>query len=285
MKNVISHYSWTLLYAVIVFFLAFIVSFVIRIYYKRFITRKLRIILLALGTLCLLVAGIGKLGWHSGITTWDGGSTAENLNEIVFWVLSIMGSFCIFLDLSLSLTKNDDMMSKKNNDRELTILKIFGAIYDTHIDDYNKKWQEIKGCKEHKQKHEIIYSPVKLCKVADKIKTTPDIVHQILYYYDDLYTQDDKHFFTYIQNSESWSINFPLLCVKLGESQEKFDYEQSIRNSTRVSAIAAFMAILVSLVTLSVFFLRNSNSSDSPVTPKTNTTLQREANTPDRPGL
>jgi len=130
------------------------------------------------------------------------------------------------------------MMSKKTNDRDLTKLKIFGAIYDTHIDSYRKKWQEIKGCEEHEQKHEIIYYPVDLHKVANKIKATPDIIHQILYYYDNLYTQDKKHFFTYIQNSKSWSINFPLLCVKLGELQEKFDYEQSVRNSTKVSAIA-----------------------------------------------
>jgi len=113
------------------------------------------------------------------------------------------------------------------------------------------------------KRHEVIYYPVDLEKAAKKNGATPDILHQVLYYYDSIYTEDKKHFFTFIQNSKSWSINFPLLCVKLGELQEKFDYEQSVRNSTKVSAIAACIAVLVSLVALCISFLNYFNSSHS----------------------
>jgi hypothetical protein len=135
-------------------------------------------------------------------------------------------------------------------DRDITKLKIFGAIYDTHIDEYRKKWQEIVKAEKSPERYQVIYYPVDLYKVAGKIKTTPDIIHQILYYYDDLYTQDKKHFFTFIQNSKSWSINFPLLCVELGELQGKNDYEQSLRNSTKISAIASLLAVIISLLAL-----------------------------------
>ena len=141
------------------------------------------------------------------------------------------------------------MMSKETNDRDLTKLKIFGAIYDTHIDEYQKKWQEITKTEKNPEHYKVIYYPVDLFKVAEKIKTTPDIIHQILYYYDDLYKQDKKHFFTTIQN-EGWCINFPLLCVLLGESQEKYNYEQSLRNSAKISAIASCLAIIISALAL-----------------------------------
>jgi hypothetical protein len=137
----------------------------------------------------------------------------------------------------------------KYKDRDITKLKIFAAIYDTHIDEYRKKWQEIKEKGIHPEHYQIIYYPVDLGKVAENIKTTPDIIHQVLYYYDDLYTQEKKHLFTGIQNT-GWCINFPLMCVLLGEAQEKYDYEQSIRNSTKVSAIASLLAVIISVVAL-----------------------------------
>jgi hypothetical protein len=137
----------------------------------------------------------------------------------------------------------------KYEDRDITKLKIFGAIYDTHIDEYRKKWQEVKEKEKHPEHYQIIYYPIDLYKVAEKVKTTPDIIHQVLYYYDDLYSQDKKHLFTTIQN-EGWCINFPLMCVLLGESQEKYDYEQSIRNSTKISAIASLLAVIISLLAL-----------------------------------
>ena len=146
------------------------------------------------------------------------------------------------------------MMGKKSCDRDLTKLKIFGAIYDTHIDDYRKKWQEIKECENHPQHYEVIYYPIDLNEVAEKIKTTPHILHQILYYYDSIYKEDEKHFFTHIQASKAWSINFPLLCVKLGELQEKFDYEESLRKCAKLSTIASLIAIVISLVALIMTF-------------------------------
>jgi len=136
----------------------------------------------------------------------------------------------------------------KYRDRDITKLKIFSAIYDTHIEEYQKNWQEIIKEKKHPD-YQVIYYPIDLHKVAKIIKTTPDIIHQVLYYYDDIYTQDKKHLFTTIQN-DGWCINFPLMCVLLGEAQEKSDYEQSIRNSTKVAAIASFLAVIISVVAL-----------------------------------
>ena len=142
----------------------------------------------------------------------------------------------------------------KYKDRDITKLKIFGAIYDTHITEYRKRWKEIE--EKRPNDFQLIYYPIDFHKVAKKIKTTPDIIHQVLYYYDGLYAQGNKHFFTTI-NNDGWCINFPLLCVELGESQEKYDYEQSLRNSTKVSAIASILAVIVSLLALaiSVIFL------------------------------
>lgn len=138
----------------------------------------------------------------------------------------------------------------KHKDREITKLKIFGAIYDTHIDEYRKKWQEIKDNSKHPEHYQVIFCPVDFDKVAKGINTTPDIVHQVLYYYDDLYKQDKKHFFTFLQAPNSWCINFPLLCVELGEAQEKFDYEQSLRNSAKISTFASIAALIISLLAL-----------------------------------
>ncbi len=138
--------------------------------------------------------------------------------------------------------------TNKYKDRDITKLKIFAAIYDTHIEKYRKNWREIVEEKKHPD-YQVIYYPIDLYKVAEKIKTTPDIIHQVLYYYDDLYTQDKKHLFATIQN-EGWCINFPLLCVELGELQGKYDYEQSLRNSTKVSAIASILAVIISLLAL-----------------------------------
>jgi hypothetical protein len=141
-------------------------------------------------------------------------------------------------------------MNKKTCDRELTKLKIFGAIYDLHIEDYRKNWKDIKETEENSRNHEMIYYPIDLYKVADVIKATPDIINQILYYYDDIYTKNNKYFYNKTQGK--WKINFPLLCVKLAELQEKFDYEESLRRSAKISSSASLIAIVVSTFALIV---------------------------------
>ncbi|MCD4664469.1 MAG: hypothetical protein K8R68_04295 [Bacteroidales bacterium] len=148
----------------------------------------------------------------------------------------------------------------KHKDREITKLKIFGAIYDTHIEDYRTKWHEIKETEKHPQHYQIIYYPIDLHRVANKIKTTPDIIHQVLYYYDDIYTQNKKHLFTFVADTKSWSINFPLICVELGELQEKFDYEQNLRNSAKTSAIAAWIAIVAAILAMIISILNKGGN-------------------------
>ena len=49
------------------------------------------------GTLLLLTAGIGKLGWQ--IQTWDGHSSAETMNDWLFFLLTIVGAWSLFTDI------------------------------------------------------------------------------------------------------------------------------------------------------------------------------------------
>ncbi|MBN1795812.1 MAG: hypothetical protein JW804_03995 [Sedimentisphaerales bacterium] len=61
--------------------------------------------LLVLGTCLILIAGIGKLGWS--IQTIGGNSIFEKLNNGLFWCLSHLGTFLIFLSIFISLVKNE----------------------------------------------------------------------------------------------------------------------------------------------------------------------------------
>jgi len=56
-------------------------------------------LLTLLGSILLLVAGIGRLGWS--IQTIDGTSAPERLNDSLFWLFSQLGAFAIFLEWSL----------------------------------------------------------------------------------------------------------------------------------------------------------------------------------------
>jgi hypothetical protein len=106
MGTVIYHYLKTSLYVGINLALAYIVVRLLLKHYPRILNGKVRLILLMIGTASLLVAGIGKLGWHSGITTYGGDSNSENLNDAIFLILSHVGTFCIFLDFSKTLSEN-----------------------------------------------------------------------------------------------------------------------------------------------------------------------------------
>ena len=48
------------------------------------------------GTLCLLTAGIGKLGWS--IQSWVGTTPPESLNQGIFLTLSHLGMFFVFTE-------------------------------------------------------------------------------------------------------------------------------------------------------------------------------------------
>jgi len=107
MREVIFHYFRIFVYVGLSFFIALTTSYIFNKQYKRFITSKFKIVLLVLGTSFLLVAGIGKLGWHSEITTWTG-SQAEKWNDNIFCILSYLGSFFVFLDICLSFFQDKD---------------------------------------------------------------------------------------------------------------------------------------------------------------------------------
>ena len=68
--------------------------------WAKSVVEKRQVILVCLGSALLLVAGIGKLGWS--IQTYGGTTPAENLNERIFLVLSHLGTFLIFVDISLT---------------------------------------------------------------------------------------------------------------------------------------------------------------------------------------
>jgi len=106
MGKVIFHYLTTSLYVGINLVIVYIVVKFLLKCYPKILGGKFRLILLLFGTALLLIAGIGKLGWHSGITTYDGNSNPEKFNNVIFLILSHLGAFCIFLDLSLALSEN-----------------------------------------------------------------------------------------------------------------------------------------------------------------------------------
>jgi hypothetical protein len=105
-EKVSFHYLKTSLYVGINLVVAYIVARLLLKYYSRIFDGKFKLILLLVGTALLLIAGIGKLGLHSGIITWGGESGPEKFNDAIFLILSHLGTFCIFLDLSLALSEN-----------------------------------------------------------------------------------------------------------------------------------------------------------------------------------
>lgn len=106
MKKVSFHYLKISLQVGINLVVVYIVARLLLKCYPKILDGKFRSILLLIGAALLLIAGIGKLGWHSGITTYDGDSSSEKLNNAIFVILSYLGTFCIFLDLSLTLSEN-----------------------------------------------------------------------------------------------------------------------------------------------------------------------------------
>ncbi len=106
MGKVTFHYLKTSLYVGINFVVAYIVARLLLKCYPRIFDGKFKLIILLIGTALLLIAGIGKLGLHSGIVTWTGETMPEKFNNTIFFILSHLGTFCIFLDLSLTLSEN-----------------------------------------------------------------------------------------------------------------------------------------------------------------------------------
>jgi hypothetical protein len=64
-----------------------------------FRSQTTRIFLFLTGTGALLVAGIGRLGW--AIQSWSGQSSSEHLDQGIFFILSVGGTFLLVLDYFL----------------------------------------------------------------------------------------------------------------------------------------------------------------------------------------
>jgi hypothetical protein len=103
-KDVILNYCKNIL--IVGFFLVglkYFVDYITRIF-PFLLSTKIRIIVFMVGSAMLLVAAIGRLGWE--IQTWDGNSTAERVDDILFWTFSVFGTALIIVDYFLGLQKN-----------------------------------------------------------------------------------------------------------------------------------------------------------------------------------
>lgn len=100
MRGVVFNYVRSGLYVVIEFVFAWaLVTFFLG-KYSLWRSDRTRLVLFLLGTGILLVAGIGRLGWP--IQTIGGSSPAEKVNQGIFLVLSLSGTFLLLLNYFLT---------------------------------------------------------------------------------------------------------------------------------------------------------------------------------------
>jgi hypothetical protein len=100
MSRVIQNYLWTALVVTLALSSAYWASWFIAREFSPTEVDRGRQIAFAAGTAMLLVAGIGRLGWN--IQTYKGQSAAEKADRLIFWVLSVGGTFLLVLDFALS---------------------------------------------------------------------------------------------------------------------------------------------------------------------------------------
>jgi len=106
MRTVVFHYFKTALHVGINFTLAFAFALLLKHKCTKFITEKNLSMLLIVSSACLLIAGIGKLGWS--IQTLGGNTPAENLNQTIFLCLSHFGTFLLFTYFILIIPRNKE---------------------------------------------------------------------------------------------------------------------------------------------------------------------------------
>jgi hypothetical protein len=105
MKTVILNYFKTAVIVAIEFLLAWVFAkWVICRYYPRFASKMTKLVLSLTGTGVLLVAGIGRLGWQ--IQTFAGTTPPECLDQAIFLVLSLCGTFLIVLGYFVDTNSN-----------------------------------------------------------------------------------------------------------------------------------------------------------------------------------
>ncbi len=108
MGQVIINYLLTALYVLLSFSLSWLLAYVAIRKFPKFVERTHDVAFL-LGTGLLLVAGIGRLGWS--IQTLDGTTSAEALDQDIFWVLSVFGTVLLVFEFAIQrfLRKRDDV--------------------------------------------------------------------------------------------------------------------------------------------------------------------------------
>lgn len=67
------------------------------------ITPTFELAMVVCGTLLLLTAGIGKLGWQ--FQSWSGQTPADSLNDWLFFSLTIVGAWLIFTEIFIKYLK------------------------------------------------------------------------------------------------------------------------------------------------------------------------------------
>lgn len=93
---VISHYFGAFIFVFILFLISLLVVCLLRTKWPKLLTEKYKTLSVIIGVGLLLVATIGRLGWS--IQTFDGNTLGEKLNIWIFWIISCLGTFLLFVD-------------------------------------------------------------------------------------------------------------------------------------------------------------------------------------------
>lgn len=99
MTDVATRYLWTALLVAVLLAVSMFLGRLVATKSPRIGTRCVRPAAFLCGAGLLLVAGIGRLGWS--IQTFDGESGPENLDLVIFWCLSIVGTALIVFDFAV----------------------------------------------------------------------------------------------------------------------------------------------------------------------------------------
>jgi len=104
MLKVSLFYFKNIIYVSVVITIAFFSAKYLSQFYPNILKPKIRLWIFFFGAGLLLVAAIGRLGWE--IQTWATESPAEKLDQAIFWISSVTGTFLLIFDYCLSFFKN-----------------------------------------------------------------------------------------------------------------------------------------------------------------------------------
>ena len=113
MSEVWSSYAMALVHITCNFFVALGFIFILRRFTAIRFPRKPQRLATLIGTIVLLTAGIGKLGWE--IQSYSGANPPELLNDNLFFFLSHLGMFLIFIEWCWSTSAGDRGIRKGVN--------------------------------------------------------------------------------------------------------------------------------------------------------------------------